>query len=172
MKKGVEIFVSLLVGGVTTGMVVKKLWLAKYCQQKETLDILKRERDLLRRWLFLEQNDWKCSEYFTSRGFRQVAIFGLNWIGRHLADSLGTLAVYGVELDNPSAVHERMTVYRLGDDPLPWADCMVVCDLSWTVETERMVRNEFTTEIVQLEEVLNDLQKQGFTHPSNKGESQ
>ena len=37
---------------------------------------------------------------------------------------------YGVEIENLSAVHEHMEVYRLGDDPLPPADCMVICDLN------------------------------------------
>lgn len=159
MKREVQILVAAAAGAVAGGALVKKLWLAKYKEQKETLRLAERAQDLLRQWLALERRGGTCAEYFTSRGFHKVAVFGMNWLGRQLADSLGELAVYGVELDNPNAVHARLTVYRLGDDPLPPADCMVVCDLDWTEEKLALARREFQGQIVALSDVLEQLAK-------------
>lgn len=152
---------AVLLGAVGGGMLVKKLWLAKYLQQKEELDRAGQERDLLHTWLLLEQRGVRLPEYFTARGYNGVAIFGMGRLGRRLADALGGLAVYGVELDDLGAVHERLTVYRLGDDPLPPADCMVICGVERLPEKEAAARREFPGEIISLGQVMEQLLEQG-----------
>lgn len=145
---------AALLGAVAGGTLVKKLWLEKYRQQKAELDLAERERDLLHTWLLLEQRGIEVAEYFEAHGWQHIAIFEMGRTGRRLADALGDMAVYGVELDNFGAVHERMTVYRLGDDPLPPADCMVICDMDRIGEKRAAAQKEFSNDIVTLSEVL------------------
>ena len=151
---------AALLGAVGGGMLVKKLWLEKYRQQKEELNRTQRERDLLHSWLLLEQRGAQVSEYFTAHNYHRVAVFGMGPMGRRIADALGELAAYGVELDNLGAVHERLTVYRLGDDPLPPADCMVICDAVQVEEKEGAARREFPGPIVFLGSVMDWLLEQ------------
>lgn len=149
---------SAALGAVAGGALVKRLWLEKYRQKKEELDGADKERDLLYTWLLLEQKGASPGEYFAAHGFERVAIMGMNREGRRFYDALESCgnvsATYAVELDNFSAVHERMTVYRLGDDPLPPADCMVICDLANIPEKMEAARREFKGEIVTLSEVV------------------
>ena len=62
--------------------------------------------------------------------------------------------VFGAEIDNFAAVHETLTVYRVGEDPLPEADCMVVCDLERVPEKVEAAKKEFQGDIVTLTQVL------------------
>lgn len=134
--------------------MVKKLWLKKYRQKKNELNIAHQENELNLKWLQLSQMGAKFSEYFWAHSFYKVAVFGMNRMGRLVINELGDLVVYMVEIENLGAVHESMTVYRLGDDPLPDADCIVICDLAWTEEKEAMVRSEFRGEVVLWQDVL------------------
>lgn len=149
--------ISASLGAVSGSILVKRLWLQKYREKKVELETANRERDLLYTWLLLEQKGAGLGEYFEAQGFRTVAIMGMNREGRRLYDALqdgGMSAAYAVELDNFSAVHEHMTVYRLGDDPLPPADCMVICDLNGIQGKLAVARREFAGEIVTLAQVL------------------
>jgi len=145
-------------GAAAGGALVKKVWLDKFRQQKQESAAAGQERDLLYTWLLLEQKGFEPAEYFTGHGYKTVGIMGMNREGRRLYDTLagkeGVTAAYAVELDNFGAVHEQMTVYRLGDDPLPPADCIVICDLTDIPEKQEAVRKEFKGEIVTLTEML------------------
>ncbi len=58
--------------------------------------------------------------------------------GRYLLDELAKeqeiTTAYGMEADYLGAVHETLIVCRLGEDKLPPAGCLVVCDLVRTEE--------------------------------------
>lgn len=157
MKKRTAVLAAVM-GAVAGGALVKKVWLEKYRKQKAELAVSDKEKDLLYTWLLLTQKGISLGEYFKAHGFKTAAIFGMNREGRRLYDALKdqeeVSMVYAVELDNFSAVHEHMTVYRLGDDPLPPADCVVICDLTGLPEKREAVRKEFKDEIVTLSQVL------------------
>lgn len=151
---------AVLLGAAAGGALVKKLWLEKYRQQKVELNLAERERDLLHTWLLLEQRGVQVRKFFDTHGCQSVAVFGMGRTGRRLADALGNMAAYGVELDNFGAVHKSLTIYRLGDDPLPLADCMVICDMGRVEEKQAAAQKEFPNNIVTLPEVLTWLSEQ------------
>lgn len=157
MRKWVVVPAAVL-GAIAGGILVKKVWLEKYRKQKKELEIANTEKDLLYTWLLLEQKGANPGEYFAAHGFQTIGIMGMNREGRRLYETLkdreDVSAEYAVELDNPSAVHEYMTVYRLGDDLLPEADCVVICDIDCVPEKQEALRKEFKDEIVTLTEVL------------------
>lgn len=149
---------TVLAGAVAGGVLVKKVWLEKYRKQKDELNAAGRERDLIYTWLLLEQKGANLAEYFSVHGYKMVAILGMNRDGRRLIDALKKSeeisVVFGAEIDNFAAVHETLTVYRVGDDPLPEADCMVVCDLERIPEKIVAVKKEFRGDVVTLAQVL------------------
>ena len=151
-------FAGALAGAVAGGVLVKKVWLKKYRRQKGELDAVSRERDLLHTWLLLEQKGVKLEDYYSAHGYKTVSILGMNREGRRLFDALKKSeeisVVFGAEIDNFAAVHETLTVYRVGDDPLPEADCMVVCDLERVPEKVEAAKKEFQGDIVTLTQVL------------------
>lgn len=157
MRTWVVVPVAAL-GAIAGGALVKKVWLEKYREQKKELEIADKEKDLLYTWLLLEQKGANPGEYFAAHGFKTIGIMGMNREGRRLYETLknreDVSVEYAVELDNFSAVHEHMTVYRLGDDPLPEADCVVICDIDRVPEKQEALRKEFKDEIVTMAEVL------------------
>ena len=169
MMKMVGLGVAALAGAVAGGALVKKLWLEKYRWQKETLKEINGERDLLYTWLRLKVAGARLSEYFTENGCQSIAVLGMGREGRFFLEQLAEegeiSAAYGVEADYFSAVHETLTVYRLGEDPLPSADCLVVCDLCRTKEKIGAAREEFSNRVVTLEQVLNWLAEKHSVKP-------
>lgn len=149
---------GVLAGAVSGGALVKKVWLDKYRKQKRELNAAGPERDLLYTWLLLEQKGADLTEYFSAHGYKTASILGMNREGRRLFDALKKSeeisVVFGAEIDNFAAVHETLTVYRVGDDPLPEADCMVICDLEQVPEKIAAVKKEFRGNVVTLAQVL------------------
>ena len=145
-------------GAVAGGALVKKLWLEKYRKQKIELSAVCHERELLYNLLKLKQNHVSFSEYFTAHGLQTVAVLGMGREGRYLLDELakekGAVPVYGVEADYLGSVHETLTVYRLGEDALPSADCLVVCDLNRTEDKMVRAEREFPAEVLVLEDIV------------------
>jgi len=162
---------AVLAGSVAGGALVKKLWLAKYREQTAALTSAERERDLLYTWLLLKEKDVELKEYFSAHRLKTVAILGMNHVGRRLYEELQgqdeLRIVYGVEAERFGAVHETLTVYRLGDDPLPPADCVVICDLEQTAEKAEAVRREFSGKVVTLAELLSELLARHDIGPRN-----
>lgn len=160
MKKSnmAALFLGMVVGAAAGGALVKKLWLEKYRKQKAELAAASHERGLLHILLKLKQDGVELGEYFTEHNLRSVAVLGMGREGRYLLDELArekkVTTAYGVEADYLGSVHEALTVYRLGEDGLPAADCLVVCDLAWTGEKSALAEKEFSGKIVMLEEVL------------------
>lgn len=161
MKFNVTIaFTCVILGGVAGGVLVKKIWLEKYRAQKAELSAAERQRDMDYTWLLLKQRGVELRDYFAAQGCQRVAVLGMNREGCLLVEELGELASYGVETENLGAVHQTLTVYRLGDDPLPPADCMVICDLERVPEKTAAAKREFPGPVVTLTAVLAELLEQ------------
>lgn len=147
------------IGAIAGGALVKRLWLGKYRKQKAELINVSHERELLHELLKLKQNGVQLSEYFTENKLQSVAVLGMGREGRYLLDELAkekaVSPAYGVEADYFGSVHETLIVYRLGEDELPPADCLVVCDLNRTDDKASASQREFSGEIIVLEEVVN-----------------
>lgn len=145
-----EIVLAMTVGG----LLVKKIWKEKYYLQRKEKEKLEQERDLLRAWLKSEREAGTFATAFSGKGYHRIAILGMNWEGRFLADVLGDVVAYGVEAENFGAVHPRFVVYRLGEDSLPPADCLVICDLNCLPEKVMCVKKEFSGEIFTIFQLL------------------
>lgn len=162
-------FMAGIFGAVCGGSLVKKLWLEKHRKQKAELSAVCHERELLYNLLKLKQNHVSFSEYFTAHGLQSVAVLGMGREGRYLLDELakekGAVPVYGVEADYLGSVHETLTVYRLGEDALPPADCLLVCDLNRTEEKAARAEREFPAEILALNDLVSWLMEKHSIKP-------
>lgn len=146
--------VAVTVGAIGAGALVKRLWVAKYLELKKDLRYAEMERDSCRTWFLLTQRGISIREYFSAHGYDRIGVLGMEWLGRRTVDELGETVICAVEADNFAAVHERLTVWRLGDDPLPEVDVILVTDLKRIPEKIKMIRNEFSGSVVTLTEVL------------------
>nr|WP_290462898.1 hypothetical protein [Acutalibacter muris] len=157
-KKIFGLGMAALAGAIAGGALVKKLWLEKYRKQKAELGAVFQEREILYKMLQVKQNHARFSEYFEAHNLSTVAVLGMGREGRFLIDELAkegkVTPAYGVEADYFGAVHETLTVYRLGEDKLPPVDCLVVCDLNHTEDKAAAAKREFSGKIVTLVEIL------------------
>ena len=68
-------------------------------------------------------------------------------------------------VDYLGSVHETLTVYRLGEDALPPADCLLVCDLNRTEEKAARAEREFPAEILALNDLISWLMEKHSIKP-------
>ena len=144
---------SAVVGALAGGAVVKKVWLDKYHVKKAEVTELETERELLYCWLQIREQGRSLANYFD--GESKVAVLGMNRLGRLAIDELGEYAAFGVEAEDFAAVHDHLTVYRLGEDSLPEADVMLVCDIRHIDEKLAALQEVYDGQILTLKEALN-----------------
>lgn len=158
IRKGIVLGTSVLLGAICGGKVVKKMWLEKCREQHKEFIVASYERDILYTCLKLKQQGVRFSEYFIEHSLQSIAVLGMGMEGRYLLDELlnekQVNVTYGVEADYLGSVHETLTVYRLGEDLLPPADCIVVCDVNQKGKKILAAQKEFLGTVITLEKVL------------------
>lgn len=165
MKKSLIALGSAAAGVVAGGALVKKVWREKCGEQYAEFIAARNERDILYTWLLLRQRGVSPARFFDAHGYGRVAVLGMGPVGRLAIDALGDRAAYGIATGNLAAVHERLTVYRLGEDELPEADCILICETEHIRETAELLRRTYSGKIVTLGEMLQDLLEEAEIEP-------
>lgn len=155
-----KLAISALCGAISAGIIVKKVWIDKYKLQNEKLSFSEKERKIWYTWFLIEQKGFSCLDFFVKYNYKTIAVYGMNGLGRCLVDYLivdskDIFVKYAVEKDKPSAVHEKLKVYRMGDDKLPKADCIVICDLNHVHEKHQELKESgFKGKVVSFSDIL------------------
>jgi hypothetical protein len=114
--------------------------------------------DTLDKWLCLKEKGVDFKEYFINRGIKNLAIYGMGMMGKHLYNELagGSIkVVYGIDQQG-QGLSKDLPIYRI-EDELPEADAVVI---AVTFAYEAMVENlkeKGILQIILLNEVLERL---------------
>ncbi|MDK2807490.1 MAG: hypothetical protein PWP24_221 [Clostridiales bacterium] len=114
--------------------------------------------DTLDKWLCLKEKGVNFEEYFIIRRIKNLAIYGMGMVGRHLYNELsgGSIkVVYGIDQQG-QGLSKDLPIYRI-EDELPEADAVVI---AVTFAYEEMVANlkeKGIKQIILLNEVLERL---------------
>lgn len=110
---------------------------------------------ILNKWMLIKEEGKTIASFFYDRHYKEVAIYGMGLLGKHilteLGDSNGIEVKYGIDQSKNS--FDGLTIYRPNED-LPYADVIVVSPID---EYDSIIQNlNYTAEkIVSLEEVIN-----------------
>lgn len=153
-----------------TGALVKRLWKQKYSEEKQRGNRSEKMLQLYYHWLLLKQKNIGLDTFFVNKGIKEIAVLDLAPQGRRLIDELTESAVsvrYAIERDNPAAIHERLEVLRLHDDPLPAVDAVVICSLRDYQVLTKELREELNSEcpVFALETVILKTLEMNMFHP-------
>lgn len=112
---------------------------------------------LMNEWMIIKQDGKSIPNYFKSKGYQSVAVYGLSYIGQRLIDELkeGNIEIKYV-IDRRSCCYFDIQVCA-PEDELPEADILIVTAISSYDEIYYSLADKVTYPIVSLEEVLYEL---------------
>lgn len=121
----------------------------------QKLEILKIKYNIINKWYSLAEKDILLADYLDVCGYKEIAIYGLGIMGKHLISDLNnsTLKIpYGIDQKADNKAFD-FAVYTLKDE-LPKADIIVVALASNCDEVIISIQNKVDIPVISLEEIL------------------
>lgn len=161
MKKKINTifsFVSgMILGSFLFFCIVKPIILKKRRLQ-ELSDKHLRMFLLMNDWVRIKQNKKNLTSYFEKRGYEEIAIYGMSYIGETLIRELSNTKVRVVYAIDKQKEGDSSNIDIIApDNVLPKVDCIVVTAIFYYEEILATLSNKIKCPIVSLEDVLLEL---------------
>ncbi len=107
-------------------------------------------------WKSINERGHSISEFFKSREYKKVAIYGKGKIGKHIYyELLGSNTDVLYFVDKNSDMEDEIRCFA-PDDELPVCDCIVVSVTTNVSEIYKQIAKSFYGEIIRIVDILND----------------
>lgn len=155
MKKGVVGVLSLLVGAAAGAISVEKNARERISDKQKLSDKHLQLYLMMNQWVKVKQDGKNLSTYFEKKGYKKIAIYGMNYVGETLLDELketATEVAYAID-KKADRIHAEIEVYTAGDD-LASVDAVVVTPITFFDEIEEEMSKKVDCPIISLEDIL------------------
>lgn len=158
MKKGVIGVLSTILGaGIGAAAVGKKM--GKKVDDWHSLS----DRHLalfllMNQWVKVKQEGKNISEYFEKKGYKNIAVYGMSYVGETLCDELkntDTIVKYAID-KNADRIYADVDVVTM-DDELEKVDAIVVTAITFFDEIEEQLSEKVECPIICLEDILYEM---------------
>ena len=149
-----------MIAGAGFGVIVAAGWKARYLVQ--TLEIKAEQAEkynelfqLLNHWVNVRQKGNTLIEYFEKRGYKNIAIYGMNFAGETLAKELEGSSVcvkYGIDRDAKHIMADCQVVTP--DDVCEKVDAIVVTPVYYFSEIADLLEKKVSCPIISLEDII------------------
>lgn len=146
---------SLLTGTIAGSFVTKRIMDKRVQQNQKMADKHLALFLMMNQWVKVKQKGKHLVSYFEQNGYQEVAIYGMGYAGRTLADELENSSVrikYGID-QNMDINDERFDII-LPEDTFELVDVIVVTPITFFAEIEKRLREKTDCVIVSLEDIL------------------
>ena len=158
MNKGVVAVVAAAVG-IGSGAALMEMKRIKDVEAKKTLsDKHLQMFKMMDRWVGVRQEGKRLIEYFITREYQKVIIYGMHYAGERLVEELRDTdikIVCGIDR-NAKSIYTDFDVITM-EEKIPEADVIVVTAISSFDEIEEKLKNRVNCPIVSLEDVVYEL---------------
>lgn len=155
MKKGIIAALSTI-GGVAIGSTA--IGKISGDRIKEIDKIANKHLDLylmMNQWVKVKQAGKNLSSYFEQEGYKEIAIYGMHYVGETLVEELAGSNVkikYGIDKD-ASVLYADFDLLT-PDNTLPEVDAIVVTPITFFNEIEDMLTKKIDCPIISLDDIL------------------
>lgn len=158
MKKGMIVVLS-----AACGAVISAAWVSKVMQKKidGAKELAYKHLDLflmLNQWVKVKQKGKNLSEYFEKRGYKRIAVYGMNYAGETLIEELKnthTTIAYGID-KNADRLYLDVDVVPV-DGRLEPVDAVVITAVTYFEEIERLLHERMSVPVLSLRNILYDI---------------
>ena len=140
--------------GVAVG--IKTNYLAQTLEKKsEQADKYNELFQLMNQWVRLKQKGKTLIEYFEEKGYRQIAIYGMNFAGETLVNELEDSSVcvkYGIDKD---AKHIMASCNMITpDEVFEEVDAIVVTPVYYYSQIADLIEKRVSCPVISLEDII------------------
>lgn len=159
MRKGLLSILSMT-AGAAAGVAVSAATVGKEQGEK-----IKKKQQLANKhlaimkvydeWLGVRQDGKSLVQYFEKQGYKNIAIYGMSYLGERLVKELQDSDVkvqYGID-KNAENIYSSVEVMNLSDD-LPKVDAIVVTAVFFFDEIEEELEDMVNCPIISLEDIV------------------
>lgn len=158
MKRGIACAIAALAGavlgvGVTAKAAEKNITKITGMAEKHL-----RMFYLMNQWVKIKQKGKGLVSYFEKKGYHNIAVYGMSYIGETLLEELRDTSVqieYGIDGKGDSVYTDIHMVKP--EDPLDEVDIIVVTAITSFDEIEKQLRVKVRCPIVSLEDILDEI---------------
>ena len=129
-------------------------------EKEKSIQILRRHDRLLDDWLYLRDHEINVSQFFNRYGYRNIAIYGMGKLGRHLLHELtqgGIRVVYGIDKNNGACGKIMgIEIYASGQK-MPEVDAVVMTVIDQYAEISKMLGEKMKCPKITIEEIFQEL---------------
>ena len=158
MKKGVVAVLSMVTGALVGAGAAAKQTSKKANKQKEYADKHLALYLLMNQWVKVKQENKSIEEYCLKKGYREIAIYGMNYVGETLLNELSGSEVkvkYGIDR-NAGGIYADISVIT-PDDKMPEVDAVIVTPITFFDEIEGLLSQRIDCPIISIEDILYEI---------------
>lgn len=113
---------------------------------------------LMNEWMKSKQDGKHIKSYFEENGYKQIAVYGMSYVGERLIDELkgsGIIVKYAIDRNAESLYSELSIVSP--EDVLPEVDAIIVTAITFFDEIQDMLESKVKCPIISFEDILYEL---------------
>lgn len=155
MKKGVIGALSGIIGVGAGAVTIGKVMGTKVNDWQKLSDKHLALFLMMNQWVKVKQEGKNLSDYFEKNNYKNIAIYGMSYVGETLADELkntATKVAYGID-KKADSIYAEFDIASPEDD-LEEVDAVVVTSITFFDEIETMLEKKLKCPIISLEDIL------------------
>ena len=155
MKKVFSTLLGMAAGAAAGGIAANQAAAKKIRGMHESGEKVHELYMAFDQWLQIRQQGKTLAEYFTKKGYKTVAVYGMKELGERLCDELrGSDVAVKYAIDkNADFIYADVDVV-MPDEELAPVDVIVVTAITYFDEIEEMLCEKVDCPIVSLEDIL------------------
>ena len=160
-EKKTAFILSVVTGGIGffAGMsIVLSKEIKKRLEVKELADKHLVLVQLLGKWLAEKQRGKQLEDYFHQNGIKNIAIYGMGYVGERLYEELSNsdITVEYLIDKNAGNINTDMKIFT-PDEELPKVDAVIVTPVTFFDEIEEMLAGKIACSVISIEDILYEL---------------
>lgn len=158
LKKGIQ-EIMLLTSGMAIGAAIVGNLTSNIVRHKQLLSDKHLALFLMaNQWIRIKQKKKSIAEYLQKKGYHQVAIYGMSYMGKTLVDELadsGIKVLYGID-KNAREINAEIEIYT-PDQSLPNVDAVIITPIYFFNEIREALLGKVEGSVISLEDILYDI---------------
>lgn len=155
MKKFATGLVSIVAGGVVGAAAAGNVFNKKAVQRTQYAQKHLAIMQVMNQWIINKQKGIELKDFFVTNGYKEIAIYGMSYLGERLVDELdGSNVTVKYAIDkNADNIYAPFEVLKPGDS-LPDVDAIIVTPFFFFDEVEEDLEDKVDCPIISIEDVV------------------
>lgn len=158
MKKGIIAAGFTVIGIISGATIMRKALCSKISEIERFSDKHLALFLLMNQWVKVKQDKKSIAEYLAGKGYKQVAIYGMNYVGETLMLELASSGIevkYGIDR-NADSIDLDIDIVS-PEDYLEDVDVIIVTAITFFDEIEEQLNKKVNSQILSLEDILYEI---------------